>query len=172
MHSLITQYLDGLAFNAQQIATLKALGEFRGRQALFTNQKPETLEALRTVALIESTDASNRIEGIVAPEARIKALVEHDTTPQNRSEQEITGYRDALEMIHRSTTEVRVSVHVIRMLHSAIYRYLPDEGGQWKTRDNEIVERSHDGKVSRVRFKAVSAAETAPPRQRMRWTGQ
>lgn len=160
MHSLTEQFLDKLAFTSRQAATLKALGEYRGRQALFTGQKPETLKALLTVAMVESTDSSNRIEGIVAPKARVKALVTHDTTPQNRSEQEITGYRDALEMIHRSTKDVRFSVHVLRMLHSAIYRYLPDEGGQWKTKNNEIVERGTDGEITRVRFRAVEATET------------
>lgn len=160
MRSLTEEYLTKLAFSVEQASTLRALGEYRGRQELFARQRPETLEALRTAAVVESTDASNRLEGITAPAARLSALVKRLATPRNRSEQEIAGYRDALELIHQSRSEMPLSVSVIRQLHQIIHRYLPEEGGGWKSVDNEIVERDVNGKVLRVRFRAVAVVAT------------
>lgn len=160
MRSLSTTYLDSLVFSGAQISTLRTLGEYRGKQELYTRQRPETLEALRTVATIESTDASNRLEGITVPDARLRALVKHSTKPRNRSEQEIAGYRDALDLIHQSRADIPVSVNVIRQLHQTIQRYGPEPGGAWKSVDNEIVERDSDGKLVRVRFHAVPAVST------------
>ncbi len=162
MNSLTTKYLSDLTFNEAELSTLRDLGECRGKQELFERQKPEVLESLQTVAKIESTDASNRLEGITAPEARLKDLVLHQTNPRNRSEQEITGYRDALELIHDSKKDMPISVNVIRQLHQRIYSYLPNPGGDWKMTDNEIVERDADGNITRVRFKATPAVMVAP----------
>ena len=161
MNSLKPNYLSELVFSAGQVSSLRSLGECRGRQALFERQRPEVLQALRRIAVIESTDSSNRLEGITAPKARLKDLVLHNTNPRNRSEQEIAGYRDALEMIHEVRRDMPLSVNVIRQLHHQIYQYLPSEGGHWKATDNEIVERGHDGEIIRVRFKAVSAVQTS-----------
>lgn len=160
MYSLNAKYLGNLSFSPAQVTTLRRLGEYRGKQELYERQRPETLEALRTVAVVESTDSSNRLEGITAPKARLEAIVEHATTPRNRSEQEIAGYRDALELIHQARSDMPVSVNVIRQLHQTMYSYLPGDGGRWKSVDNEIVERDGDGNVTRVRFRAVPAAMT------------
>ena len=160
MKSLTATYLDVLAFTEKQTSTLRALGEYRGKQALYERQRPELLEALKTVARIESTDASNRLEGITAPETRLHAIVRHSETPRNRSEQEIAGYRDALELIHQTRAEMPVSVNVIRQLHQRIHSYLPESGGDWKPMDNEIVERDAEGNIVRVRFHAMSAVAT------------
>jgi Fic family protein len=160
MYSLRTEFLAGLGFSPADVATLRSLGEYGGRQQLYVKQRPETLDSLRTVAVIESTDSSNRLEGITAPEARVKALVEHKTEPRDRSEQEIAGYRDALELIHQSGADMPVTTNVIRQLHKTIYGYMPDEGGDWKMIDNEIVERDAKGNIIRVRFAALSAVAT------------
>lgn len=160
MRSLTDSYLDALAFTAKQASTIRALGEYRGKQKLYKRQSPEMLNGLRALARIESTDASNRLEGITAPEARLQAIVRHSEPPRTRSEQEIAGYRDALELIHEARTELPVSVNGIRQLHQTIYSYLPDEGGQWKPVDNEIVERDPAGNVVRVRFRPVAAVAT------------
>jgi Fic family protein len=160
MQTLDPEYLARLTFAPAQVSALRALGEYRGKQELYERQRPETLEALRTVAVIESTDSSNRLEGITAPKARLEALVERSTEPRNRSEQEIAGYRDALELIHQSRRDMPFSVSVIRQLHQMIYAYLPEEGGRWKSVDNEIVERNEEGEVTRVRFRAVPAMMT------------
>ena len=160
MHSLKPELLAALGFSSADAALLRSLGEYLGKQELYVKQRPETLEGLRRVSVIESTDASNRLEGITAPEARVKALVEHQTEPRDRSEQEIAGYRDALELIHQSGADMPVTVNVVRQLHKTINRYMGEEGGDWKITDNEIVEKDAKGNTTRVRFKAVSAVAT------------
>jgi Fic family protein len=136
------------------------LGEYRGKQTLFERQKPEVLETLRTVAIIESSESSNRLEGITVPKDRLKKLMLQSTTPRDRSEQEIAGYRDALQLIHESWEGMPVSSDVILQIHRTIFRYQSAPGGHWKMTDNEIVERASDGSILRVRFKPVSAVAT------------
>lgn len=160
MKSLEPRFLDALKFSAEQGATLRRIGEYKGKQELFERQTPEVLKTLKRVALVESSESSNRIEGIVAPHKRIEGLVLKTATPRNRSEQEIAGYRDVLNLVHESTKDIPVSTRVIQQFHQRLYRYLPTEGGRWKPVDNEIVERDSAGNVTRVRFKAVSAVET------------
>jgi len=160
MKSLSASYLSALQFSSEQVSTLRAIGECRGRQELFTRQTPETLEALRQAAIIESSECSNRLEGITAPHHRIEALVVNSSAPRNRSEQEIAGYRDALALIHESSPHMDFSVNVILQLHAMIYRYLPQQGGRWKMADNEIVERDARGQITRVRFRAVPSVAT------------
>lgn len=160
MASLSEDYLKSLSFSQDQGATLRALGEHRGRQELFIKQAPEVLESLKQVAIIESSESSNRLEGIIAPHERIEALVLKETTPQDRSEQEIAGYRDALSLIHESHEYMEFTVNVILQLHAMLYRYMPNEGGRFKMTDNEIVEKNPDGTIKRVRFKATSAINT------------
>lgn len=160
MQSLAPEFLSQLAFSAEQLSTLRSLGECRGRQTLYERQRPQVLEALRTAATIESTDASNRLEGITVPEPRIKDLVLRNTQPRNRSEQEIAGYRDALELIHEVRKDMPVTVNVVRQLHARVYSHLAEDGGHWKTADNDIVERAPDGAIIRVRFHAVPAVAT------------
>lgn len=98
------------------------MGEHRGRQALFCKQSPEVLESLKEVAIIESSESSNRLEGITAPHHRIAALIK-GTQPKNRSEQEIAGYRDALSLIHESGVHMQFSTNVILQLHAMLYRF-------------------------------------------------
>ncbi len=160
MPSLLPKLLNDLSFSQADVTMLRALGECLGKQKLYVKQRHEILESLRTVAAIESTDASNRLEGIIAPQARIKALVRDREEPRNRSEQEIAGYRDAMELIHQTGSDMPVTTNVIRQLHQTLNRYLPEEGGHWKTMDNEIVEKDADGNITRVRFEAVAAVET------------
>ena len=167
MNSLSLEFLNRLKLTSEQGSTLAKIGEYKGRQELFTRQTPEALETLRQTAIIESSECSNRLEGIIAPHKRIKALVLHNTTPRDRSEQEIAGYRDALTLIHESAQHMKVSVNVCLQLHSMLYRYLPQEGGRWKMTDNEIVEKNAHGSVARVRFKAVSAVATPRAMEQM-----
>jgi len=160
MTSIELPFLDTLRFSAQHGASLRALGQYRGRQDLFRKQAPEVLEALREAALIESSESSNRIEGITAPRARIEALVLRPAAPRDRSEEEIAGYRDALNLIHESAPEMAFSTNVVLQLHGMLYRYHPGAGGRWKMAPNEIVERNPDGGVRRVRFVPVSPVAT------------
>jgi Fic family protein len=160
MRSLEPAFLGALSFTADDMAMLQQLGEHKGRQALFNRQTPEILESLRQVAIVESSESSNRIEGITAPHERVEAIVRKSSAPANRSEQEIAGYRDALALIHESAQHMSFTVNVVLQLHALIYRYAPGQGGRFKMTDNEIVERAPDGKVVRVRFRAVPAVGT------------
>jgi Fic family protein len=154
MNSLNAAFLDGLRFEQSDLATVQALGAYRGKQDLFRQQTPETLEALRETARIESTESSNRIEGIEAPRIQVEKIVLHQAAPRNRSEQEIAGYRDALAMIHDSPSGMPLGANLVLQLHQTVFRYLPGDGGRWKSANNEIVERLADG-TRRLRFRTV-----------------
>lgn len=156
MHSLTPEYLAKLRFNTQQLATLRALGEYGGKQRLYVAQSPEVLSDLRQIAVIESTESSNRLEGVVVAASRLKALVLKNATPKSRSEQEVAGYRDALGLIHESSEQMPFSEGTILQLHSTLYRYMPQPGGHWKATNNDIIERHPDG-TSRIRFRPMAA---------------
>lgn len=160
MHSLAPETLSRLTFSTEEAAALSALAEARGRQALYIHQQPAVLESLRQAAVIESSESSNRLEGITAPRDRIEALVLRKAEMRDRSEQEIAGYRDALALIHESHAYMPFTVNVLLQLHTLVYRYHPNPGGRFKPTDNEIVERAPDGRVARVRFRPTPAFET------------
>jgi len=151
VQSLSTDYLNQLRLTATQAATLRAVGEYQGKQALYYQQAPETLKTLRESAVVQSTESSSRIEGVEVPSARLHALMQRATDPANRSEQEIAGYRDALRLIHESAHDMQLSVNVILQLHRVMYRYMAQPGGRWKAGQNEITETAADGS-QRVRF--------------------
>ena len=111
MHSLVPEYIRGLSFSTEQLATIKRLGEARGRQDLFVLQSPEQLDVLRQAAIVESSESSNRIEGVTAAPGRVKALVLKSSEPRDRSEQEIAGYRDVLNLIHESHPHMAFTVN-------------------------------------------------------------
>lgn len=160
MPSLQPPFLAKLSFGAVEISTIHRLGEARGRQDLFVRQFPKQLDTLRTHAVVESAESSNRIEGVVAQPGRVADLVVHRTEPRNRSEQEIAGYRDALQLIHESHADIPFSVNVVLQLHQTLYRYQPGVGGRWKRTDNQIVERDAEGGIVRVRFDPTPAVVT------------
>ncbi len=137
---------------------LVALGRYQGRQELYQHQAPQVLETLRRSAVIESTEASNRIEGIVVAPQRLQALMAQDA-PQTRPESEIAGYRDVLARIHTGQITLPLTPELIRALHADLYAYLPGEGGAWKQTDNIIRQVLPDGREA-VRFVPLSAAET------------
>jgi Fic family protein len=142
------------------VTSLTTIAGARGRAELYRQQNPSGLETLRQVALIQSTEASNAIENIHAPLARIEALVAETTTPRNRSEQEIAGYRDVLATIHANGANIPFEPRYVEQLHGDLYRYVGTrDAGHWKGLDNEVEEKRPDG--SRVvRFTPVSAALT------------
>jgi Fic family protein len=160
MHSLAPDFLVNLRYDGLQIATMRALGEYRGKQQLYFAQSPEVLSDLRQIAVIESTESSNRLEGVVVPKDRLRSLVVKNATPKSRSEQEVAGYRDVLALIHESADHMPFSEGVVRQLHTMLYRYMPQAGGQWKATNNDIVEKHPDGTV-RVRFRPVPAHLTS-----------
>ncbi len=148
---------------------LADLGEARGKQELFTKQAPQRLKALREHALIESAVSSNRIEGIEVDRARIGTLVFGAPLLRDRDEEEVRGYRDALQLIHEQHTGLPLSEDTLRRLHQLTRGQIWD-AGQYKDKDSDIIEKTPDGRVQ-VRFKTVSAAATAAGMQELieRW---
>ncbi len=160
MNSFSNNYLELLLITQNLLRSVRLLGEYKGKQDLYIKQIPQALETLRQVAIIQSTESSNRIEGITAPLARIKAIVAEKTTPQNRSEQEIAGYRDVLNTIHANWEAIPFSNNIILQFHRDLFRYsAAGDAGRWKSVDNEIIEERPDG-TKFVRFRPVSAFGT------------
>jgi len=139
--------------------TLGAIDTARGREDAFRMQRPQVLDALVDVARIQSTEASNAIEDVVAPRKRIEALVEQKTTPRNRSEAEIAGYRAVLDLIHEQAPSIPFRPSVVEQLHRDLYQFTTVPAGRWKTTENAIEEELPDG-TKRVRFRTVAAADT------------
>jgi Fic family protein len=131
------------------------VGEYRGKEALFSQQSPQVLQALRENAVIQSTESSNRIEGVVAPAQRIRDLVAKRTEPANRSEQEIAGYRDVLNTIHTNFADMQLTSNLVLQLHRDLFQFVPGGGGRWKSADNDITETRPDG-TTVVRFKPLA----------------
>ncbi|TAL90319.1 MAG: hypothetical protein EPN46_04245 [Candidimonas sp.] len=156
MHSLTPGYLAALRFDGTQAATLRSLGEYQGKQQRYAVQSPEALKGLRQIAVVESTESSNRLEGVIVAPSRLRSLVIRNAAPKNRSEQEIAGYRDALALIHESAAHMPFNEGVVLQLHTMLYRYMPPAGGRWKATNNDIIERHPDG-TSRPRFQPVTA---------------
>jgi Fic family protein len=159
MHSLTPEFLSSLRFDGLQMATLRTIGEYRGKQQLYFTQSPEVLSGLRQIAVIESAESSNRLEGVVVAKDRLKSLIIKNAAPKSRSEQEVAGYRDALALIHESAKHMPFTESVILQMHTMLYRYMPQPGGYWKSTNNDIVEKHPDGSV-RVRFQPVAAYMT------------
>jgi Fic family protein len=159
LQSLSPEFLAALRFVPNEAATMRAIGEYRGKQALYRRQAPEALDRLREVAVVESSESSNRLEGVTVAANRLKAIVMQGAPPRDRSEQEVAGYRDALNLIHASARDMPFTPNVILQLHATLYRFMAAPGGRWKSVDNEIIERRADG-TTRVRFKATPAHKT------------
>lgn len=139
---------------------VSALHEYRGKQERYFDAGVDTLETLREVARVQSTRASNRIEGIFTSDKRLAEIMAENTEPCNRNEAEIAGYRDVLALIHESYRYVEPSPGVILQLHRDLYRYTGSSfGGEWKDADNAIVEFDEGGN-RRVRFEPLPAVAT------------
>ncbi len=140
---------------------ISSISEYKGKEALYRKQGVDVLDRLLEIAKIQSAESSNRIEGIVVSHERAEALVLKKSRPRDRSEEEFTGYKDVLELIHDNHEGMDLSVNLILMLHSRLYRRVEEKniGGDFKRSENEIVEKHADGTVH-VRFKPVSAFDT------------
>jgi Fic family protein len=156
MHSIQPSYLATLAMPPRVAGLLRRLGEHKGRQELHQQQAPEILENLRRVAEIESTESSNRLEGIVvANDKRLRELIAARADPADRTEGEIAGYRDVLDTIHQNHTHIPFTDRVVLQFHRDLLKYARDTGGLWKISSNEIRETLPDG-TKRVRFQPIS----------------
>jgi Fic family protein len=149
-------FLERLPLTSDTVRSIRLLGEYRGKQELFFRQSPQALQVLREVASVQSIESSNRIEGVVALPDRIAELAADETLPQDRSEQEIAGYRDVLASIHGNAAGMRPTPGLIRQLHRDMMRFTPaTDAGVWKGEPNDIVDRLPDGS-HRLRFSPVA----------------
>ena len=136
------------------------LGLIAGKQEMYLKQRPEELDKLVEIAKIQSTEASNAIEGIVTTSTRIRQLVEEKTTPKNRDEQEIAGYRDVLNVIHDSFDVIPITKNYILQLHKMLYSHMNNPlAGQTKNVQNYISATYPDGHVE-VLFTPLAPFET------------
>lgn len=159
MKSFQNKFLETAPITQNILRSVRILGEYKGKQDLFTRQIPQALETLKQAAIIQSIESSNRIEGVTAPPKRIKEIAAEKTAPQNRSEQEIAGYRDVLQTIHASYADIPFSNNVILQFHRDLFKYSDAPGGRWKEVNNDILEKRPDG-TEFIRFKPVSAFGT------------
>jgi Fic family protein len=144
---------------ADLIGQLTRIYEFKGKEALYQVQAPELLAVLQKSAIVESTESSNRIEGVVASPGRVRAIVDKGAAPVTRSEAEIAGYRDVLGQIHASHEHIRPTPNVIRQFHRDLFKYTGARAGVWKPVDNTIETTMADGSKE-VIFVPVSALAT------------
>lgn len=135
--------------------------ELRGVQKDFIYNKKDVLTPLTETARVQSTEASNKLEGISASDARLRQIVLNKAQPENRNEQEIAGYNNVLSSIHNSYAFITPTPSVILQFHRDMYQFCgPDEGGFYKTADN-IIEAEDENGNKHVRFRPVPAWQTS-----------
>lgn len=134
------------------------IAEARGQQKLYTKQVPQRLKALREHALIESAVSSNRIEGIEIDQKRVGTIIFGKPLLRDRDEEEVRGYREALNLIHQDAAGMPISVKTILNLHHITRGEIRD-AGKYKEKNGDIIEKYRDGR-ERIRFKTVPASDT------------
>lgn len=145
----------------QIVSLLTTIHEFKGRQALFIEANSDKLLDLLEIAKIQSTEYSNKIEGIYTSDDRLKQIVLDKTMPKTRSEKEIAGYRDVLNTIHANYEYIPIIPSMLLQLHRDLYKFSGEGyGGKFKSSDNIIAEVGRNGEKS-IRFKPVPAWQTA-----------
>ena len=136
-------------WDSEIISLVAQIHEYKGRQEVYLKQKPETLDKLVEIAKRQSTEASNAIEGIRTTSTRLKELCEEKTTPKNRDEEEILGYRDVLNTIHENYEYIPIRTNYILQLHRDLYKYTEKSiGGSFKISQNVIAATDETGKES------------------------
>ncbi|MBO4390485.1 MAG: Fic family protein [Lachnospiraceae bacterium] len=147
-------------WDSELLGLVAAIYKEAGKQEMYLKQRPQELEKLVEIAIIQSTEASNAIEGIVTTNTRIRQLVAEKTTPKNRNEQEIAGYRDVLNIIHESFDSIPITKNYILQLHKILYSYMSNPvAGRTKTTQNYISATYPDGHVETL-FMPLSPYET------------
>ena len=147
-------------WDSEILSLIAAIYKEAGKQEMYLKQRPEQLEKLVEIAKIQSTEASNAIEGIVTTNTRIKQLVTEKTTPKNRNEQEIAGYRDVLNIIHDSFDAIPITKNYILQLHKILYSHMNNPiAGKTKTVQNYISATYPDGHVETL-FTPLNPTDT------------
>lgn len=152
--------LKDRTWDSEILGYVAQIHEYKGRQELYLKQTPDTLDRLIEIAKIQSTEASNEIEGIRTTSTRLKQLCADKTTPRNRDEKEIMGYRDVLNTIHESYEYIPIRSGYILQLHRDLYKYSEKGiGGSFKNTQNYITATDAQGN-SVVLFTPLPPYET------------
>lgn len=147
-------------WDSEILGLVAQIHEFKGRQELYLKQKHATLDKLIKIAKVQSTEASNKIEGIVTTSTRMQQLCNEKTTPRNRDEEEIMGYRDVLNTIHENYEYIPLRDSYVLQLHRDLYQYSEKAiGGRFKNTQNVIAETHPDG-TQTVIFTPMAPYET------------
>ena len=147
-------------WDSEILGLVAAIYKEAGKQELYLKRSPAQLEKLVEIAKVQSTEASNAIEGIVTTSTRIKQLVADKTTPRNRNEQEIAGYRDVLNLIHEDFDAIPITMNHILQMHRMMYSHMSNpEAGKTKNAQNFISATYPDGRVE-VLFTPLNPFET------------
>lgn len=159
--------LEKRTWDIEVLNYIGLIHEFRGRQQLYLAQRPADLDKLIEIAKIQSTEASNAIEGIITTKQRLTQLMEEKTTPRNRSEKEIKGYKYALNLVHENFEYIPIRPNFILQLHKELYQFLEVTfGGRFKDTPNEIAATYPDGRKVTI-FKPLEPYETPEAIQRI-----
>ena len=154
-------------WDSDVVGLIAAIYKYLGKQELYLKQRPDELDKLVEIAKIQSTQSSNAIEGIVTTNTRIKQLVEEKTTPKNRDEEEIAGYRDVLNIIHESFDVIPITKNYILQLHKILCSHMNNPiAGQTKTVQNYISATYPDGHTE-VLFTPLTPFETPEALERI-----
>ena len=160
MRNFDYSHLKDRTWDNEILSYIAKIHEFKGKQELYLRQKPVELERLVEIAKVQSTESSNRIEGIVTTRSRLQQLVEDKTTPRNRDEKEILGYRNVLNLIHENYQYIPLKSNYILQLHRDLLQYTElSYGGKYKTSPNEIDAVLPNGE-KRILFKPLEPYET------------
>lgn len=152
--------LNETKWDSEVLGLVAQIHEFKGRQELYLKQKPAELDRLVEIAKIQSVQTSNKIEGIITTDTRIKQLCMDKTMPKTRDEQEILGYRDVLKTIHENFEYMPIRSSYILQLHRDLYKYSNKSiGGRYKNTQNYISEQKTDGSAF-VRFIPLAPYQT------------
>ncbi len=122
MKSFSEEYLNKIHITPYLLNLTNALSEYKGKEELYAKQSPDVLDKLVERAKVESVESSNRIEGIDVKHERVVDIVQQQSAPRNRPEEEVAGYRDALDYIHTNHEAVPVSLNSILMLHEFLFK--------------------------------------------------
>ena len=160
MRNFDYSHLKDRTWDNEILSYIAKIHEFKGKQELYFRQKTVELERLVEIAKVQSTESSNRIEGIVTTRSRLQQLVEDKTTPRNRDEKEILGYRNVLNLIHENYQYIPLKSNYILQLHRDLLQYTElSYGGKYKTSPNEIDAVLPNGE-KRILFKPLEPYET------------
>ena len=159
MYTFSDKFIQSISFHPSTTLMLSQCSEAKGMQEMWQKIRPKFLHRLNESAIIQSTESSNRIEGVIVSKERLVPLILGDIRPQDRSEEEILGYKRALDYIHNNYRQIKITAESIKRIHRLAQEGNISDAGKWKKKDNDIIEMSKSGE-RKIRFSPVSASKT------------